>query len=111
MTLVLVLGSLMYLVEGPANGFTSIPRSVYWAIVTLTTVGYGDITPHTVAGQLLASLVMILGYGIIAVPTGIVTVELGRSSGGAQGRECARCGQARHDDDARHCKRCGERLG
>ncbi len=110
-TMVLVLGSLMYLVEGPANGFTSIPRSVYWAIVTLTTVGYGDITPHTVAGQLLASLVMILGYGIIAVPTGIVTVELGRSSGGAQGRECARCGQARHDDDARHCKRCGERLG
>jgi voltage-gated potassium channel len=110
-TMVLVLGSLMYLVEGPENGFTSIPRSVYWAIVTLTTVGYGDITPHTVAGQLLASLVMILGYGIIAVPTGIVTVELGRSSGGAQDRGCARCGQARHDDDALHCKRCGERLG
>jgi len=112
LTMVLVLGSLMYLVEGPQNGFTSIPRSVYWAIVTLTTVGYGDITPHTVMGQLLASVVMILGYGIIAVPTGIVTVELGRSSAGASpGRGCARCGQARHDDDARHCKRCGERLG
>ncbi len=109
-TLVLVLGSLMYLVEGPVNGFTSIPRSVYWAIVTLTTVGYGDITPHTVVGQMLASVVMILGYGIIAVPTGIVTVELGRSSSGPPGRGCARCGQARHDDDARHCKRCGERL-
>jgi voltage-gated potassium channel len=85
---------------------------VYWAIVTLTTVGYGDITPRTVAGQMLASLVMILGYGIIAVPTGIVTVELGRSSTGSrQGGGCARCGQDRHDDDARHCKRCGERLG
>ncbi len=112
LTMVLVLGSLMYLVEGPSNGFTSIPRSVYWAIVTLTTVGYGDITPHTVVGQVLASLVMILGYGIIAVPTGIVTVELGRSSGvPAPGRACARCGEARHDDDARHCKRCGDRLG
>jgi voltage-gated potassium channel len=112
LTMVLVLGALMYLVEGPQTGFTSIPRSVYWAIVTLTTVGYGDITPHTVVGQLLASVVMILGYGIIAVPTGIVTVELGRSSTGSrQGGGCARCGQDRHDDDARHCKRCGERLG
>ncbi len=110
-TLVLVLGSLMYLVEGPANGFTSIPRSVYWAVVTLTTVGYGDITPHTVAGQALASLVMILGYGIIAVPTGIVTVEIGRENrGAAPGRECRRCGLSPHDADARHCKRCGERL-
>jgi voltage-gated potassium channel len=111
-TLVLVLGSLMYLVEGPQNGFTSIPLSVYWAIVTLTTVGYGDVTPHTVLGQVLASVVMILGYGIIAVPTGIVTVEMGRSSGGpGAARGCARCGESRHDADARHCKRCGERLG
>jgi len=111
LTLVLVLGSLMYLVEGPANGFTSIPRSVYWAIVTLTTVGYGDITPHTVAGQVLASVVMILGYGIIAVPTGIVTVELGRGSGGSPARDCRRCGLAGHEVDARYCRRCGEALG
>jgi voltage-gated potassium channel len=109
-TLVLVLGSLMYLVEGPHNGFTSIPRAVYWAIVTLTTVGYGDITPHTVPGQVVASVVMILGYGIIAVPTGIVTVEMGRASAG-DGPECRRCGLTRHDADARHCKRCGEPLG
>jgi voltage-gated potassium channel len=110
-TLVLVLGSLMYLIEGPQNGFTSIPRSVYWAVVTLTTVGYGDITPHTVAGQILASVVMILGYGIIAVPTGIVTVELARPDGAAPRRKaCPRCGLAAHDADARHCKRCGERL-
>ncbi|MEI6224643.1 MAG: ion transporter [Deltaproteobacteria bacterium] len=110
-TLVLLLGSLMYLVEGPGNGFTSIPRSVYWAIVTLTTVGYGDITPHTVAGQILASAVMILGYGIIAVPTGIVTVEMGREVAGAPAaRACRRCGLSPHDGDARHCKRCGEPL-
>jgi voltage-gated potassium channel len=109
-TLVLVLGSLMYLVEGPANGFTSIPRAVYWAIVTLTTVGYGDITPHTVAGQVLASVVMILGYGIIAVPTGIVTVELGRGDGSGPVRSCRRCGLPRHDVDARYCKRCGDAL-
>ncbi len=110
-TLVLVLGSAMYLVEGPQNGFTSIPLSVYWAIVTLTTVGYGDVTPHTVLGQVLASAVMILGYGIIAVPTGIVTVELGRTAGPpAPGRGCGRCGLSLHDADARHCKRCGDPL-
>lgn len=112
-TLVLLLGSLMYLVEGPGNGFTSIPRSVYWAIVTLTTVGYGDITPHTVAGQILASAVMILGYGIIAVPTGIVTVEMGRDATAAPAPAapaCRRCGLSPHDADARHCKRCGEPL-
>ncbi len=109
-TLVTLLGSLMYLIEGPANGFTSIPRSSYWAIVTLTTVGYGDITPHTVAGQALASLVMILGYGIIAVPTGIVTVEMSRDRNGRPPRSCPRCGLDLHDADARHCKRCGERL-
>jgi voltage-gated potassium channel len=110
LTLVLILGSSMYLVEGPEHGFTSIPRSVYWAIVTLTTVGYGDITPHTVAGQVLASAVMILGYGIIAVPTGIVTVELGRASSGAPARACPRCALPGHDADARYCKRCGEPL-
>ena len=76
MILVAILGTLMYLIEGGENGFTSIPRSIYWAIVTLTTVGYGDIAPQTVIGQMVASLVMILGYGIIAVPTGIVTAEM-----------------------------------
>jgi len=77
-TLIFIVGSMMYLIEGPENGFTSIPTSIYWAIVTLTTVGYGDIAPQTIAGQLLASVVMIMGYGIIAVPTGIVSVELGK---------------------------------
>lgn len=77
-TLIFIIGSIMYLIEGPENGFTSIPVAIYWAIVTLTTVGYGDIAPQTIAGQLLASVVMIMGYGIIALPTGIVSVELGR---------------------------------
>jgi voltage-gated potassium channel len=108
LTLVVTLGSLMYLVEGTANGFTSIPKSVYWAIVTLTTVGYGDIAPKTTVGQALAAVIMILGYAIIAVPTGIVTVEIGtaarkESSAGV----CRQCGLAEHDCDARHCKRCG----
>lgn len=80
LTIVVVVGALMHIVEGPASGFTSIPRSVYWAVVTLTTVGYGDIAPQTAAGQILAGMVMILGYGIIAVPTGIVTVEIAAAS-------------------------------
>ena len=83
-TLVFIVGSLMYLIEGPENGFTSIPISVYWAVVTLTTVGYGDIAPQTVAGQTLATIVMILGYGIIAVPTGIVSVEMSRADAEAK---------------------------
>src|SRR5512137_1404578 len=108
--LVLILGSLMYLLEGPSHGFTSIPRSVYWAIVTLAAVGCGDITPKTVAGQMLASVVMILGYGIIAVPTGIVTVELGRATAAEEGRACRRCGLSGLEADARYCRRCGELL-
>lgn len=83
-TLVFIVGSLMYLIEGPENGFTSIPTSVYWAVVTLTTVGYGDIAPQTVAGQTLATIVMIMGYGIIAVPTGIVSVEMSRADAAAR---------------------------
>lgn len=111
LTLVVTLGSLMYLVEGAENGFTSIPKSVYWAIVTLTTVGYGDIAPQTTLGQALAAIIMILGYGIIAVPTGIVTVEIGAASRRASDtRLCPRCGQQGHDLDARHCKHCGERI-
>lgn len=111
-TLVVIVGSLMYVIEGPANGFTSIPIGVYWAIVTLTTVGYGDITPLTPVGKSLAALVMILGYGIIAVPTGIVTVELGNiAREGVPSPACPRCGLARHEGDASFCRRCGASLG
>ncbi len=110
-TLVLVIGAAMYLIEGPENGFTSIPESMYWAIVTMTTVGYGDIAPQTVPGKLLASLVMIIGYGIIAVPTGIVTVEMAEASRRARRtRACPSCGEENHDRDARFCKRCGAEL-
>ncbi|MDR7866643.1 MAG: ion transporter [Sporomusaceae bacterium] len=111
LTLVVVIGTLMYMIEGAENGFTSIPVGMYWAIVTLTTVGFGDITPTTLAGRALAALVMILGYGIIAVPTGIVTVELAQQSRKRE-REaaCAGCGCQDHDRDAVFCKLCGERL-
>lgn len=118
MTLVVILGSLMYLIEGKENGFTSIPRSIYWAIVTLTTVGYGDISPQTNLGQTLAAFIMITGYGIIAVPTGIVTVEISRArehgteqkSSKTKREECSRCGTEGHPSDARFCRVCGERL-
>lgn len=109
--LVLIIGALMYLVEGEENGFTSIPQSIYWAVVTLTTVGYGDIAPATVLGRILASIVMIIGYGIIAVPTGIVTVELSRARPTTvSGQACPHCGAEGHDADARFCKYCGSRL-
>ena len=111
MTLVIIFGSLMYVIEGEANGFTSIPRSVYWAIVTMTTVGYGDISPQTPLGQALASLVMILGYSIIAVPTGIFTMEMGRAVQHETAlSSCPVCGKAGHDADALYCKYCGEEL-
>ena len=111
LTLVVVIGALVYLVEGPANGFTSIPLSMYWAIVTLTTVGYGDISPQTPLGKLLASVVMIIGYAIIAVPTGIVTSELTAAHRRGQSRQsCPACGREGHDDDATHCKYCGAAL-
>lgn len=109
--LVVIIGALMYLVEGVENGFTSIPVSIYWAIVTLTTVGYGDIAPQTSAGKLLASAVMILGYGVIAVPTGIVTVELSRAMPPpASTKTCSECAAEGHDDDARYCKYCAAEL-
>ena len=111
LTIVIICGALMYIIEGPENGFTSIPRGVYWAIVTLTTVGYGDIAPQTILGKLLASVVMILGYGIIAVPTGIVTVELAhRRLGEVSTQSCPECSGEGHDRDARHCKHCGAHL-
>lgn len=110
-TIVVIVGSLMYLIEGPENGFTSIPAGVYWGVVTLTTVGFGDITPQTPAGQAMATVVMILGYGIIAVPTGIVTAELAYASReGRAVRRCRQCGRPGHDPDARHCKWCGSTL-
>ncbi len=122
LTVVTVIGALMYAIESrlPDSGFTSIPVSVYWAVVTLTTVGYGDISPQTPLGQALALVLMIMGYGIIAVPTGIVTVELNRAAGataalagaapGAVIRSCPTCGLATHDADARFCKRCAAPL-
>ena len=115
-TLVVVLGSLMYLIEGPAAGFTSIPVAVYWAVVTLTTVGFGDITPATAVGQFLAAIIMLMGYGLIAVPTGIVSVELAQAAHNAgltatapweTDRVCAGCRTGGHDQDARFCKTCG----
>lgn len=111
LTLVLIVGALMYLIEGEASGFTSIPQAIYWAIVTMTTVGYGDIAPQTLAGKLLASAVMILGYGIIAVPTGIVTVEMaGLRKQRVSTQACRVCAAEGHDADARHCKYCGAAL-
>lgn len=114
--LVIILGTLMYVIEGEANGFTSIPVGIYWAIVTLTTVGFGDITPKTPLGQALASLVMITGYGIIAVPTGIVTAEIARGASAtptdkqSATRLCPHCFSEGHDWDARFCKHCGGTL-
>jgi voltage-gated potassium channel len=110
--LVIVFGSLMYVVESREAGFTSIPVSVYWAIVTLTTVGYGDISPQTPLGQLLASTIMIMGYGIIAVPTGIYSAELIRTytAGKVRNDACPDCGQTGHDFDADYCKYCSHAL-
>jgi voltage-gated potassium channel len=109
--LVIILGTIMYVVEDEASGFSSIPKSIYWAIVTLTTVGYGDISPKTPLGQFIASVVMIIGYAIIAVPTGIVTMELNKAS--TQNRTyiaCTNCGADIIDRDANFCKYCGAKL-
>ncbi|MCF2874236.1 MULTISPECIES: ion transporter [unclassified Tenacibaculum] len=109
--LCIILGTVMYLIEGGDNGFTSIPRSVYWAIVTLTTVGYGDIAPHTPFGQLIASIIMILGYGIIAVPTGIVSSEMVKVNDiNLNTQSCPSCSYEGHDDDASYCNHCGSKL-
>ncbi|MBE9504909.1 MAG: ion transporter [Proteobacteria bacterium] len=111
-TLVIIFGSLMYVIEGEENGFTSIPRSIYWAIVTMTTVGYGDISPKTNVGQAVASIIMIMGYGIIAVPTGIVTVGISQAyqQQKISTQACPECGVDGHDMDAKHCKFCGADL-
>ena len=111
LTLVIIFGSLMYIIEGEQNGFTSIPRSIYWAVVTLTTVGYGDISPKTGFGQAVAAIVMILGYSIIAVPTGIVTAELARGSADTVSTQaCPQCSAEGHAVDAVYCKSCGAQL-
>ncbi|NLP11205.1 ion transporter [bacterium] len=109
--LAVIMGSLMYVVEGEANGYTSIPTSIYWAIVTMTTVGYGDLAPQTAVGKMLASIIMMLGYAILAVPTGIVTVEISQASKKKVSTQaCPECGAEGHDYDAKHCKYCGARL-
>lgn len=109
----IIAGTLMYIIEGEKSGFTSIPRSVYWAIVTLTTVGYGDISPATPFGQLIASIIMIMGYGIIAVPTGIVSAEYARSDQSEihlNTQCCHNCGTDKHRDDSEFCHICGDEL-
>ena len=109
--LVVVIGAAMYVIEGPKYGFKDIPTSIYWAVVTLTTVGYGDISPQTIVGQFFASVVMVLGYSIIAVPTGIMTVELTNIMGKGKKvttKVCKECMKEGHDADAQYCKYCGE---
>ncbi|MGC8865245.1 MAG: ion transporter [Bacteroidales bacterium] len=105
---IIILGTLMYLIEGSESGFTSIPQSIYWTVVTLTTVGYGDIVPSTIAGKFLATLMMLLGYALIAVPTGLVSVEVTRAI--RKTRRCPHC-QTRNENDAIYCKHCGKSIG
>lgn len=107
-----IVGALMYLIEGPEHGFTSVPMSMYWAIVTMTTVGYGDISPGTVAGRFVASVLMVLGYSLIIVPTGIVSAEMAQQvmRRPISTQACPSCSHEGHDADARHCKWCGAEL-
>ena len=110
-SLMIVFGALIYAIEGEANGFTSIPRSIYWAIVTMTTVGYGDISPQTPLGQSLAAFVMVIGYSILAVPTGIVTVEMSQQfKKRLCNRPCPNCGACDHIDAAKFCHHCGTNI-
>ena len=110
--LCIILGSIMYIVEGETNGFTNIPKSIYWAIVTLTTVGFGDITPQTPLGQLIASVIMILGYAIIAIPTGILSSEMTKSNQELQENTqvCSNCSKDNHKEKAKFCFNCGSLL-
>jgi len=107
----IVFGALMYLIEGPKYGFTTLNASVYWAIVTVTTVGYGDITPHTPLGRIVASVLILIGYSVIAIPTGLITTHMSSAfqSHKAQ-RKCPRCHQGEHEQSARFCNRCGSEL-
>ncbi|MFC6267635.1 ion transporter [Frigoriflavimonas asaccharolytica] len=106
--LVTIIGSMMFVIEEGNNGFTNIPTSIYWAVVTVTTVGYGDIAPMTALGKFLSVILMLCGYSIIAVPTGIMTAEMQKKVSGE--RECKRCGTGDISNDARYCRKCGERL-
>lgn len=109
--IVMVLSAVMYVVEGPGNGFTSIPKSIYWTIVTITTVGYGDITPGTNLGQAIAAFTMLLGYSIIAIPTGILTAEISQEMGKSKDlRRCSNCLKTGHENDASYCDHCGSEL-
>ncbi len=111
LVLATIFGSLMFMIEGPENGFTSIPKSIYWTIVTITTVGYGDITPQTVFGQIIAALVMLTGYSIIAVPTGIFTAQMSQEiMRQRQSSVCQNCERSGHEEDAKYCKHCGVDL-
>ncbi len=109
-TIVVIVGTLMYVIEGEEHGFTNIPISIYWAVVTLTTVGYGDVAPVTPVGRMLSILLMLTGYGIIAVPTGSVTVELTRATRPVSTQACPNCGADGHEYDAIFCRRCGTKL-
>jgi voltage-gated potassium channel len=110
--MVITLGTVMYVVEGPQNGFTSIPISIYWAVTTMTTVGFGDIVPQTDIGRFIASIMMLMGWGVLAVPTGIVTAEMtSQRLRAVTGRGCPHCGAGDHATDARFCRMCGSRLG
>ena len=109
--IIMVLSVVMYVVEGPNNGFTSIPKSMYWTVVTITTVGYGDITPQTPLGQGIAALTMLIGYSIIAIPTGILTAEISHEMVRTRDlRKCSNCGKKGHDNDAEYCNHCGSEL-
>ena len=112
LTVVVIVGTLMFLIEGPEAGFKNIPVSMYWAIVTLTTVGFGDITPQSSIGQCFSALLMVLGYGIIAVPTGIVTAEMAKTNRNVDDHSprCSRCPDIKHAVDANYCRRCGAKL-
>lgn len=107
----IVFGSLMYLIEGPKYGFTTLNASVYWAIVTVTTVGYGDITPHTPLGRIVASVLILIGYSVIAIPTGLITTHMSSAfQNSKQQRKCPNCQQGNHEPGARFCHRCGNAL-
>jgi voltage-gated potassium channel len=111
LTLIVIFGALMYLIEGPQNGFTSLPRSMYWAIVTVTTVGYGDIAPRTPLGQLVAAMAMITSYAIIAIPTGILSAELiQESQRNISNKQCDSCKKFGHEKDSDFCRHCGDKL-